>query len=185
MCGMSLLSHFYFNGPLVTFMFGGLSYSACASFTEWFGVCVLFGWYHACWFVCSCVSVHVRTSAPSGEIGPRAAGYHPMHRALINWLRSGPEWAVNICLWRITHPCSLMCVKTGLFSWQRHSLSLLEMQLGLHKIGPDQLVFHLIALNRFQTGSDLLDLLWAFFERRKDPECRKQKRSWSNTFWSL
>lgn len=132
-----------------------------------------------------CVSVHVRTSAPSGEIGPRAAGYHPMHRALINWLRSGPEWAVNICLWRITHPCSLMCVKTGLFSWQRHSLSLLEMQLGLHKIGPDQLVFHLIALNRFQTGSDLLDLLWAFFERRKDPECRKQKRNWSNIFWSL
>ncbi len=87
-------------------------------------LCVLFGWYHACWFVCPCVIMHACTSAPSGEIGPRAAGYHPMHRALINWLRSGPEWAVNICLWRIAHPSSLMCVKTGLFSWQRHSFLL-------------------------------------------------------------
>lgn len=38
-----------------------------------------------------CVSMHACTSAPSVEIGPRAAGYHPMHRALINWLRNGPE----------------------------------------------------------------------------------------------
>lgn len=89
MRGMSLPSHFYFNDPFVTFMFGGLSYSACVSSPERFAICVCvresFGRYRSDGFVCP------PASAPSGEIGPRAAGYRPMHRALMNWLRSGPE----------------------------------------------------------------------------------------------
>lgn len=53
---MSLPSHFYFNDPLVTFMFGGLSYSACV-----FAVCVcvrvtwtvLLGWVCVSARICS------------------------------------------------------------------------------------------------------------------------------------
>ncbi len=129
--------------------------------------------------MCPCVSVHACTSAPSGEIGPRAAGYHPMHRALINWLRSGPEWAVNICLWRITHPSSLMCVKTG-FSVGSDTRS----PCWIYNLGYTRSdLTSLFSIKLLSIDFKLYQISWTsygYFGRRKDPQCRKQKGNWSN-----